>query len=341
MIWSKGVARFSPCIQGNKTRAPRTGAISSAAIMVTLFGHSLPTGGLLMSLIFSCVTERFVIQIGDRRMTLRNDSAPDEYHDHVNKQVVFRNQMVFGCTGLGWILNMPTDVWLARYLSDHSFAPLTDALNGICALLNNAFEHVTFDAEKKRLVIVGVGFDRPSPESDWTPCTYIISNAHTPQGFLGATAANEFVLRTGFRKPRTQDHVFMGAELDPEVRKKADRQLKETALLDDRSNYSQRLITVGSQAIREVAKRNKSVGRDLLMVGIPKEAVGLDWTVIGDPDWGIVCGPDPDREYPLEPRIETAYLRFGDDSRREYIPNFAGYGRAIVHGTRTTTPGSG
>jgi len=68
-----------------------------------------------MTLILSCLTERFVLQVSDRRLTnvVGGRAVPGEF----NKAVGFTNKVTFAYTGLAEIDGEDTDEWLANALA--------------------------------------------------------------------------------------------------------------------------------------------------------------------------------------------------------------------------------
>ena len=70
-----------------------------------------------MTLILSCLTPKYVIQVSDRRLMLSNGQLID---DHRNKSILVNGHMVFGYTGLASMDNGKTmnDDWFLDTLSE-------------------------------------------------------------------------------------------------------------------------------------------------------------------------------------------------------------------------------
>jgi len=69
-----------------------------------------------MTLILSCLTHEYAIQVSDKRISNRADGSVVD--DARNKGVQFCNQMVFGYSGPATIGTKQTDVWLTETLSE-------------------------------------------------------------------------------------------------------------------------------------------------------------------------------------------------------------------------------
>jgi hypothetical protein len=52
-----------------------------------------------MTMIITCLTQNFVIQSSDRRISTVIDNKVQSYDDHSNKALVYKSQFVFAYTG--------------------------------------------------------------------------------------------------------------------------------------------------------------------------------------------------------------------------------------------------
>ncbi|HYX50779.1 MAG TPA: hypothetical protein VE843_13605, partial [Ktedonobacteraceae bacterium] len=52
-----------------------------------------------MTMIITCLTQNFVIQSSDRRISTVIDNKVQPYDDHINKALVYKSQFVFAYTG--------------------------------------------------------------------------------------------------------------------------------------------------------------------------------------------------------------------------------------------------
>src|SRR5829696_8178317 len=130
-----------------------------------------------MTLVLSCITPKFVLQVSDRRLTYPNGSVAD---DETNKAVVFQGHILFGYTGLARIARTDTHVWTVEALlrgqasTAGNFMASADHLGKEAT---RAFQRIP-DRGLKRHAFVAAGWASSGPGSQaLRPFLMTISNA--------------------------------------------------------------------------------------------------------------------------------------------------------------------
>ena len=125
-----------------------------------------------MTLILSCLTERYAIQVSDRRITGPDGTLIDDYE---NKATQYGNLMAFAFSGCAYIGGRRTHVWLMNALA--STQSLLQAVNQVATRATEEFKKIPPTAPFRQLAIVGVGWSNNSDDSDLLPTFVTISNA--------------------------------------------------------------------------------------------------------------------------------------------------------------------
>ena len=210
-----------------------------------------------MTLILSCLTQEYAIQVSDKRITrLADCSVIDEAR---NKGVQFCNQMVFGYSGPATIGNQNTDVWLTETLSERS--SLEDGLS-------LAMQQLTEMDLRKRLAFVGAGWAQFGETDEVSPLRITLSNALKPEGVWLPEPQSAFELDGITLKPTTKfDLISIGAHVSPEAMTDAKLAVKGIV---DHSVSPIAIVKVLAETIRRVARHDNTVGETLLGMIAPK-----------------------------------------------------------------------
>src|SRR2546426_7125116 len=107
-----------------------------------------------MTLVLSCLTQNFVVQVSDKRVTRISDGALVD--DRRNKGTQYCTQMAFSYSGLAELGGINTDVWLANILA--SASSLNDAVKILRDKATEEFRQVHLPNCAKRHAFVGVGW---------------------------------------------------------------------------------------------------------------------------------------------------------------------------------------
>ena len=176
-----------------------------------------------MTLILSCATREYVVQVSDRRLMLPNG---DLYDDNTNKMVFFNQIMSFGYTGLAQLSTRrseeaKTDWWLTNALSMASpSSSLSDTILYLRDQATVTFRRITFSKANKHLSIVGIGWGSLSPQPSLVPIVCVVTNCQDEHGKWFAEACDEFRLYAYAlaESSRTKSLFYAhGQELLPQV----------------------------------------------------------------------------------------------------------------------------
>lgn len=271
-----------------------------------------------MTLILSCLTDRYAIQVSDRRLTLQDGSV---YDDDSNKAILVNGRIAFGYTGLAFLDNgrIRTDDWFLDALIDsHKANPKAspmDTFKFVAELATQALSNIDTKPEFKRLAFIGIGWLRSKVRNGFVPIYLTISNCHDSKGRWISRAQPEFSVLID--SPPDNLPVTLKADGQPlgnnELRNRVYR-LLNTCVKGELSPRTMSRILVA--AIRHVASSNPLVGKNLIVSSIPKESVRLStFSLTG-------------RE-PLKHCQTFTYVPENTSMRVEYGPHVFYHGNAI------------
>ncbi len=178
-----------------------------------------------MTLIVSCLTHTFAVQVSDRRVTLIDGSGVE---DRANKALFYGWNMAWAYTGLATLDGLRTDDWLTRRL-EKGTANLADTWRMVAQRAETAVRSIPFRSGVptdqrdlvRRLAFVGCGFVGLSQQAQQlSPVLAVISNFHVPPGRWMARADRRFSTWFYTLEPEQPLVVFTaGAELAPRARR--------------------------------------------------------------------------------------------------------------------------
>jgi hypothetical protein len=216
-----------------------------------------------VTLILSCITDQFVVQVSDRCLSNLRTGRPVE--QEANKAVFLSNRVVFGFTGLAEIEGKPADIWLRDVLAPHE--SVGHAVQLVVDEATRAFSDIRVPRASKRQAFVGVGWARFDEASDrLLPFGVIISNAFADTGWL-PEARPEFVGDVRFLpSPGGSVWTDVGGlpvkrktDLNRMVRRVVDRGLTAAAMAD-----------LFIRETRTMADFDPRIGRGLMISSIPR-----------------------------------------------------------------------
>ena len=238
-----------------------------------------------MTLILSCLTSKYAIQVSDRRLMQSDGVIRDE---HSNKAILVNGNIVFGYTGLASMDNGKTknDEWFSNILSEahkaHPNVSLTTTAEYIAKRATNLVCRIKTTSELKRLAFVGIGWGKSPGKDDLFPIYMTISNMHDKNGKLLAQAQPEFSVSV-FTPPDDMPVMLVsdGQLLNKKIRNRVLRILKKCV---DKGVGPKTISRILVATARKVASANPKVGRNLLVNFIPKAAVQIGkLNLIGSP----------------------------------------------------------
>lgn len=219
-----------------------------------------------MTLIIGVVTEKYAIQVSDRRTTRRDANGKISFCNHrANKSIIFNNQMLFGYTGKAYIDQAEkerTDLWITKIIRDSSFNSISELTQIIAFKATDAFKQLP-DEYKLGLTIFGVGWVRLVSDS-LQPVIYRISNSKGPHNTNIPTQAKFTVY------PELQPILepYIAGQTIPGYRR---RRLKDQ--IQKNSNDPQKIIACLVKVIRDIALGNRAVGKSLMVCCLPKSSI--------------------------------------------------------------------
>lgn len=227
-----------------------------------------------MTLILSCLTSEYAIQVSDRRLVRSDGRILD---DHSNKAILVNGHIIFGYTGLAYMDSGKTknDEWFLNVLNEahkvHPNASLTITAEYVAKCATDIVCQIKASAVLKRLAFVGIGWGRLTGKDELCPIYVAISNMHDNNGKLLSQAQPDFSVLV-FTPPDNMPVMLVsdGQLLSKEIRKKVLRSLKKCVENGVGPKTMARILVA---TVRNVASTNQMVGRNLLVNSIPKAAV--------------------------------------------------------------------
>jgi hypothetical protein len=260
-----------------------------------------------MTLILTCLTEEYIVQVSDRRLTTvdRTGKIIKVADEASNKAVFLDHKWIIGFTGLAKLSGTRADKWLAEQLVDTAALPFVSRLKEVARALPGA---VAYAPEAARLTaFVGAGFARIN-NGAIRPTEFHIANYLDANGKPGPLTS-EFAVRVKPLKPH-QDFAVMeaGVHLFESNRRQLRQSIRSAR---KRSAGPVEIARLLADAIWCVSTYSSGVGDRLMICLLPRKAVnaavaGADAFVSG----GIRINPDQASFFYLGP--ETSELvQFG------------------------------
>lgn len=266
-----------------------------------------------MTLILSCITQDYVVQVSDRRLT-KNGQLED---NETNKVVVWNGMQIFGYTGVAELgPSKQTDQWMTEVLSPvPNFAAALDALR---ESTDKEFKRKNYSKRIRFHAYVGVGWGAfKAKPSEWRACVSVVSNYTNCRGDILSVPLDK--LATDFYVlPEDLDFymVAAGQSLSQDetthflrIMRKAIKKGSKTSII----------VGIMSDLVRHVSERNSMVGDSLMVAVLPKSAVPIQHIVLpGNPlnsDGAVFA-------YLPSPTLPTSVIYFA--------PNFASREMSII-----------
>ena len=224
-----------------------------------------------MTLILNCLTQEYLFQVSDRRLVSLPTYKVED--DNANKSIYFAGRISFGYTGLAEIEGKKTDHWLLDILPSPP-----DESNFISVIKERAetafkksglpknFQHY------KRHAFVGIGWMKsPYDGTLCCPSMVLISNCINSKGQFVSLTDTFDVFISHLPSNEKLRIIPVGQDIPRVVLKTIKKKIGRYITQKESPREILKLLVV---AMREVAKRNQMVGKNLLAVGMPKSAVG-------------------------------------------------------------------
>lgn len=219
-----------------------------------------------MTLVLSCLTERFVLQVSDRRLTnvVSGRPVPGEF----NKAVGFTNKITFAYTGLAEIDGEDTDEWLANALA--SGDDESEGLDAVRDRATPAFTRLSAPLALKAHAFVGVGWDRVPKYGGWVSLICWVSNVMDAGGRWQPPPRDEFELHLSHMPSTARGHAVALSVVGQRLtRTEHARLMRDLRRYDEHglgpAAFSDRLV----KQVRAVAARNPTVSPEIMISAIP------------------------------------------------------------------------
>jgi len=212
-----------------------------------------------MTLIVSLVTPAYVMQVSDRNLSNRDGVVSRS----ANKSIFFGNQIIFGYCGASDVGGVPTEDWLASQLVKH---PASDFRAILQSLVDSAAQD---NDEGRPLGIVAAGWSSGN-ECNRNSFMAMVSNYHDQFEQQRVHPTKEFVGRYSLDDRPRWGVMAMGLKLDHSDLWRLRRQLRRC--VEHRSS-ARTLSKMAVAFIRSIAADNYSVGHDLMVSLMPRDAV--------------------------------------------------------------------
>lgn len=252
-----------------------------------------------MTLVLSCISHDYIVQVSDRQVTWSDGRRGPEDR---NKVVVFGITAAFSYTGLAEVGRDRTDKWLAHVLSTSGASNPVDAAQDIKREATKVFQNIRLSRKLKRHAFVCAGWCWPAGSPDLRPFLSIVSNAMDEKLQYLSEAKKEFPVYWKMWKQRDGPAVIPIGQWTqtPEI----NNLIRQTRRASQRGAPHMMRDSL-SKAIRAVSNVEKTVGKDLLAVIMPKGHIApsssahLVSTVgIAQAEFFHLPHNDPTRSYP-------------------------------------------
>jgi len=278
-----------------------------------------------MTLILNSLTDSYALQVSDRRLTfLGGPKSGQIMDDDRNKAVVWNGTLAFAYTGIASVDDESTDIWLARTLINAVKIGVPSELPPILSYVGDAatkaFSRLTKLYGKTYLhAFVGVGWgkvrrlEKPEDQAQTLPLFCSISDEN---GQWLSVAQPSFKWRgqvlsgsggllhfSTAGQPITMEH---GKQVERELR----RVIKRGA-----GPQSAEYFLV--EAVRSVARKNKTVGSNLMVTCLPRKPA--ERALAGDNSISLQFA---------SPNLETNSFQYMSETRT------IGYGPHCIFGTQ-------
>jgi hypothetical protein len=276
-----------------------------------------------VTLIGAIITQDFVAQVSDRRLT----SAGKPFDEKANKSVVLCSHMAFGYSGLAQLGRERVDDWLVRVLLETRMGPISEIFLHIIAQANQAVSSLHLPSSKKHLAIIVTGWVQASKGGSYVPFIANISNGLNDKWEWTKNARDEFTCQLLKLDDFDEDEFvyWLGQSVPRNVENDTKRVIRKRR---DKGAGPRLAVQVLVDAIRKVAANNEMVGSDLMAVAIPLKAVGSNFIEVSLRD-----------VFP-EDQVACQYFFSGRDEGIRYMPHYIGCYKdsffSITHGRVTT-----
>jgi hypothetical protein len=231
-----------------------------------------------MTMILTCLTNEFIVQASERRLTYRQGKKILYKEDDRNKALFYDNHTMFAYTGVATLSNQKFAIdWAAELLAQPT--NLQDAMAYLCESATRLMKTRPFSGypdDQRRLGFVGAGFINwvEAGETVRRPAYFIISNFMNHEGAQQPPPYNRFRAYFNYPLPYGEPTFKLfraGQPLEENGEKQLNRILRRCF---QKRQGKVRPETIGrflTRAIQETAAINKKVGKNVICTFVPRE----------------------------------------------------------------------
>jgi hypothetical protein len=227
-----------------------------------------------MTLVLSCLTSEYVVQVSDRRLTfvLPPEKRGQISSDHTNKAINVNGRTIFGFTGLAEIGGQRADQWFADQLARRAQLPFLQAISQTAEELTTEIRRIPRQHKAlTRHAYVGVGWATADNEPGIRAAIIEISNFLSPAGEALSTIEDQFSIHIRVLQPNQSLLVSSaGASVNPSIMSELRSNLIRCLKAGTGPDPIARLL---AEAIWKVAHGEPTVGTNLMVSSLPKRAV--------------------------------------------------------------------
>jgi hypothetical protein len=221
-----------------------------------------------MTLILTCLSAEYIVQVSDRRLTLASD--PNQVSsEHANKAIFLDGRYIFGFTGLAKLGAQRADLWFAENINSLQNMPLGDRLQALARMLPAAVRYAP--PQHRTHAFIGAGFARMGSSAPIEPIAVQVSNFLNENGQPRWPSCDfKVVVR---RIPTGKDFLLIGAgaKLNLQERTKLVRAVRKAR---EAGAGIQSVARIMAETIWKVANRNATVGHTAMICTLPRTAIG-------------------------------------------------------------------
>jgi len=226
-----------------------------------------------LTFVLSCVTDRAVLQVSDRRLVeISGQGVHRIIDDESNKAILVCGRVAFAYTGIANLEQTRTDRWFAQVVAAAGFSGDFRAIcDHVQATATAAFEKLCVDAGLRRHAFQGVGWFRPRGETSLRPGVLTISNALSEDGRWLSSAAPTFTTRVLVPSDLPEGFLLESVGVDPSAaeRRAIWRLVRRCARTRAGAGAFLRAMIV---AVRWLGRRYAVIGPSLMAICLPKSA---------------------------------------------------------------------
>lgn len=269
------------------------------------------------------------MQVSDRRVsilapfTIRNGHLFREYiplDDNTNKAIWWNGRIALSYTGLASIAGMRTDVWITKTLA--KFPTFQEGIEGLQNEATSYFQkYEPYHPQQGFLAFVGMGWSDKSSELQGLPFLFLISNFHDALAKPLEFRQSKFIASFGTISD-SQD-VLLYVTGQPLFKHEYYGLTRYIRIALKKHASPQLILQLLAGTIRDVANHNSAVGKNLMMISLPKNKESPTIKLPNGQIGRIDLSGLPSKESP------SFYYLSELDKPIEYGPNVASYGNYI------------